>query len=124
MIVRDVMKGEVRSISPWARLEDALQALSDQKVQYVVIMEGSNIQGILSKDDLTELTEDQRRNLRVKDKMTKTVACISPDSELGDAVQKIKQYRLECLPVCQNDTLVGIITVQDLQEASQRTQSS
>jgi CBS domain-containing protein len=121
VIIRDIMKGEVRSISPWARLEDALQAITDQKVQYAVVMEGSSIRGILSEDDLSELTEDERRNLRVKDRMTKTVACVSPDSSLGDAVQKITQYRLECLPVCQNGTLVGIITIQDLQKASQRT---
>lgn len=103
MIVRDVLKGEVRCISPWVRLEDALQALLDQKVQYAVIMEGSSIQGILSKDDLIELTENERLNLRVKGRMIKTVACISPGSDVRDAVQKINQYRLECLPVCQND---------------------
>ena len=121
MIVRDVMKGEVCSISPSARLEDASNALLEHKVQYIVVMEGTRIEGILSKDDLLELTEEVRNSLRVKDKMTKTVECVSADSNLEDAVQAIQQYRVECLPVCQNDTLVGIIQLQDLQEVSQRT---
>lgn len=120
MIVRDVMKGEVCSISPSARLEDAWIALSEHKVQYIVVMEGTKIEGILSKNDLVELTEEARNSLSVKDKMTKTVECVSADSNLKDAVQTIKQYRLECLPVCQNDTLVGIILLQDLQKIFQR----
>lgn len=120
MIVRYAMKGEVRSLSPWLNLEDALKDLLERKDKYSVVMDGTEIQGVLSKDDLTDLTEDELHNLRVKDRMTKTVAYVSPDSDLGDAVQKIKQYRLECLPVCQNNTLVGIVTLQDLEEASQR----
>lgn len=120
MIVRDVMKGEVRSLSPWVALEDALKALSEQNVKYSVVMDGTSIQGIISKDDLNTLSEAELHNLRVKDRMTKTVACVSVDSGLEEAAQKIRQYRLECLPVCQNDTLVGIITSQDLQETFQR----
>lgn len=120
MIVRDVMKGEVRSLSPWVALEDALKALSEQNVKYSVVMDGTSIQGIISKDDLNTLSEAELHNLNVKDKMTKTIACVSADSDLEDAAQKIRQYRLECLPVCQNDTLVGIITSQDLQETFQR----
>lgn len=121
MFVRDAMKGEVSSISPWVSLDDALKILLMQKVQYIVIMEGTSIQGILSKETLINLTEEERRNLKAKDRMTKTVACISPDSDLEDAVQKIKQYRLECLPVCKNESLVGIITLQDLHESSNRS---
>jgi len=84
-------------------------------------MKGSSIRGILSKDDLIKLTENERLNLSVKDRMIKTVACISTDSDVRDAIQKIKQYRLECLPVCQNNILVGIITLQDLQGTTKRS---
>ena len=117
MIVRDIMKAEVRSLSPWVSLDEALKDLAEQKVKYSVVMEGASIQGIISIDDLTKLGQEELHSLSVKDRMTKTVACVSVDSDLEEAAQKIRQYRLECLPVCQNETLVGIVTSQDLQNA-------
>jgi CBS domain-containing protein len=53
--------------------------------------------------------------MQVKDIMTSSVECISPDTTLREAAQKMKQLDIGPLPICgENDRLVGMITDRDI----------
>lgn len=53
-------------------------------------------------------------NSTVKDIMIKTVITSQPDTKITKAVKLMKEKEIGCLPVIENDILVGIITVNDL----------
>jgi len=53
--------------------------------------------------------------MQVKDVMTSGVECISPDTTLREAAQKMKELDVGLLPICgENDRLAGMITDRDI----------
>jgi len=52
--------------------------------------------------------------MQVKNVMTRSVECVSPDTTLQEAANKMKELNVGPLPVCENDRLVGMITDRDI----------
>ncbi|MGA2256091.1 MAG: CBS domain-containing protein [Thermoguttaceae bacterium] len=52
--------------------------------------------------------------MKVKDVMTEHAQCISPNDSIQAAAQKMKNFDVGPLPVCENNRLVGIITDRDI----------
>jgi CBS domain-containing protein len=53
--------------------------------------------------------------MQVKDVMTIDVECISPDTTLREAAQKMKELDIGSLPICgDDDRLAGIVTDRDI----------
>jgi CBS domain-containing protein len=53
--------------------------------------------------------------MQVKDFMTSGVECISPDTTLREAAQRMKELDVGLLPICgENDRLAGMITDRDI----------
>ena len=53
-------------------------------------------------------------NLLVSDIMLRNVCSVSPETGLAEAKQMIDTKKIGCLPVVQNNQLIGIITRNDL----------
>lgn len=51
---------------------------------------------------------------RARDIMSKGVTCIRSDDSLVDAARQMARLNLGTLPVCDNDTITGIITDRDI----------
>lgn len=52
--------------------------------------------------------------MRVKEIMSKDVACVRSDDSIERAAQLMKQYNCGSIPVCTNDKLIGIVTDRDI----------
>lgn len=52
--------------------------------------------------------------MRINEIMEKDVEVIAPQSTLADAAKKMKDENIGCLPVCDGDRLIGMITDRDL----------
>ena len=52
--------------------------------------------------------------MKVKDKMTKNVASITPDTTIVQAAQLMERHNIGSIPVVDQDNLVGIITDRDI----------
>src|SRR3954471_21278055 len=53
--------------------------------------------------------------MQVKDVMTSDVECVSPDTTLQEAAQKMKKLDVGPLPICgDDDRLAGMITDRDI----------
>lgn len=50
----------------------------------------------------------------VKDAMHKDVEWVSPDLTIREAAQKMRDLEIGCLPVGQNDRVVGMVTDRDI----------
>ncbi len=49
----------------------------------------------------------------IKTCMTKDVVWVSPDMTMGDAAHVLVQRKMDCLPVVDKGTLVGVVTARD-----------
>jgi CBS domain-containing protein len=52
--------------------------------------------------------------MQAKELMTQKVECISPETQIRDAAEKMKALDVGFLPVCESDRLVGAVTDRDI----------
>lgn len=52
--------------------------------------------------------------MKVKDVMTKNVACISPQSTVIEAARLMQKHNIGVIPVCDATKMVGIVTDRDI----------
>jgi CBS domain-containing protein len=52
--------------------------------------------------------------MQLREIMTTDVECVTPETTLREAAEKMRQLDVGALPVCDNDRLVGMITDRDI----------
>jgi CBS domain-containing protein len=52
--------------------------------------------------------------MKVKDIMTKNVVVIQPDNTVQEAGQKMRDFDIGIMPVCENDRIEGMLTDRDI----------
>ena len=52
--------------------------------------------------------------MKVRDIMSKDIACLRSDDTVERAAQLMKQYNCGSIPVCTDDKIIGIITDRDI----------
>jgi len=52
--------------------------------------------------------------MKVKEIMSKDVACLTPEDTIEKAAQLMKQYNVGSIPVCNNKMINGIVTDRDI----------
>lgn len=121
--VRDVMHPEVATIGRNDTLALADQIMEVGRIRHLPVLdEDGRLAGVLSRRDLfrgalaSALGYGQHAQQRlfetlfVKDAMTPDPRTISPDAPLSDAAEVMASRKIGCLPVMQDDELVGILT--------------
>ena len=78
-----------------------------------VINKKKELTGLLTWTDLIKLG-NKELHLCVKDVMTKDLITISQEAPLDEAIELMKIYKINCLPVVRKKELLGILTSNDL----------
>ena len=125
--VRDVMTTQVTTLKRNDKLTLADDVMQLGRIRHLPILDddGEQLVGIVSQRDLFRSALAQalgygqyaRRKLldtfAIKDVMTTDVITTSPDAPLVDAAQLLIERKIGCLPVVENERLIGIITEGD-----------
>jgi acetoin utilization protein AcuB len=127
--VRDVMTTPVVSITSKTSLLDAALLLRGSATRHLPVVEGGRLVGLLTDRDLQRcapsrlipITEDAYNEVFAKTLvervMTRDPQTVSSMTSLREAVSQMQQTKYGCLPVVDNDALVGILTRGDLIDA-------
>jgi CBS domain-containing protein len=128
---KDVAAGDIMIKDP-VTLEssDILDLASDimnlGRVRHLPVLENGRLVGVLSQRDLFHsalvtalgLRPKQSRELlkgiRVREVMSAPVITIRPDAGVKEAARIMIDKKLGCLPVVENDTLIGLLTESDI----------
>lgn len=114
MRVRDIMQSEVRTIRPDRPLLDASELMRIRGIRHLVVVEGSEILGVISNRDLAAISRRELEQVQVRDVMLRHVITITPDATIAQAANKMRSHKVGCLPVLEGAKLAGIITTTDL----------
>jgi CBS domain-containing protein len=109
--------GDVVSVAPDATLRQAIQDMARFDIGVVVVLENGVIKGIFSERDFTrEYANDECLNLNtpIEDLMTREVISVSPDQTIDECMKLMTRHHFRHLPVTQDGTLVGLISIGDL----------
>ena len=131
-LVRDVMTQPAVTVEPETLLLDAALTMRASAMRHLPVIERGCLVGLLTDRDvqrcapsrLIPISEDAYNavfaDTSVKRIMTREPQTVTPDTPLLAAIELMQQSRYGCLPVVENDQLVGILTRSDLVEALQR----
>ena len=125
LLVKDSMAREVVTLSPGETAGKALGLCRERRIRHLPVLEGGRLVGVVSDRDLRSATPafgDPARaaalaEVRVGDVMARDVVTARPDDPIDDAANVMREGGINCLPVLEEDELVGIVTSSDVMES-------
>ncbi|HYA49012.1 MAG TPA: CBS domain-containing protein [Burkholderiales bacterium] len=111
---------KVWTISPQARVFDALKLMAEKEVGALVVVEDDDVVGILSERDYARkiaLVGRQSQNTPVRDIMTKQVYGVHLDTTADECMALMTDKHIRHLPVCKDGKLAGVISIGDVVKA-------
>ena len=117
MLVRDYMTAAPVTIREDADYGTAFAIMEDQDLHHLPVLDANEkVVGILARRDLQLAARFfHEAPAEVSDVMHAPVVTISPNANLSEAVARMMNDRIGCLPVCdKGQTCTGIITETDL----------
>jgi len=125
LLVKDSMTREVVVLSPETTAAEALAICRERRVRHLPVLEEGRLVGIISDRDLRSAAPalgDPGRaealgEIRISEVMTSDVVSARPDDPIEEAANAMRERRIGCLPVVEDDALVGIVTSSDVMEA-------
>jgi CBS domain-containing protein len=118
--VRDILdnKGaEVWTIEPQASVREALTVMADKDVGALVVTEGGRVLGIISERDYARKVIVKGRSsldTRVADIMAREPTCMTPEQTIGECMSAVTKMRVRHLPVLEDGSLVGLVSIGDV----------
>jgi len=110
ILVRDLMVRNAAYVSIPGSRDDVLKTLQDRKVSGVPVIKKGEVVGMITRTDLLSNREEDQTALL----MTRDPVVITPDKSIVEASRLLIKHDIRRLPVVENKTLVGIITVADI----------
>ena len=125
LLVKDSMTCEVVALPPQSTAGEALALCRERRIRHLPVLEDDRLVGIVSDRDLRSATpalgEPARAEalgrILVHEVMTREVATAHPDDPIEEAANAMRERKIGCLPVIEDDALVGIVTSSDVMEA-------
>ncbi len=114
--VRDIMTGEVKTVSPTDTVGEVLRVMFQHKHMGYPVYEDGNLLGIITFHDLSPIP-DEKKDLPVEEFMTREVLVTSPDEDVATVLEKLNINNVGRLPVVDDGKLVGIISKTDIMKA-------
>ena len=120
MMINQLLKVKGHScfaVSPGENVYSAIKKMAEKDVGSVLIMDGATLVGILTEREYARNVVLKGRSspqTLVRDIMSARVACVEPDDTVKDCMSLMTEKRVRHLPVVEDGTVVGIISIGDL----------
>ncbi|HII77125.1 MAG TPA: CBS domain-containing protein [Methanolinea sp.] len=110
MIVKDYMTSDVVTVEIPGNRDDFLKILKRTGISGVPVLKDADLVGIITRKDLLRKAEETQLGLL----MTPNPVTIGPDSTVREAASMMVRHSVRRLPVIDDGSLVGLLSVADL----------
>jgi acetoin utilization protein AcuB len=126
MFVSDWMARKVFTVSPDDSIAEAAKLAKEKGIKHLPVVQGEKLKGILSDRDIKEYVPSKATSLdvyelhyllaktKVKEVMKTKVYTTAPDTPIEEAAMLMRDQKIGCLPVIENNKVVGIISDRDI----------
>lgn len=126
MLVEDLMVKEVITISPFATLREALSLMKKHQLKSLVVdkTKESDAYGLITYTNIIKTVIAESGDidlLNVYDICIKPVISVGRSLDIKHVAELMSQNRIKRIVVLENNTLVGLITMDDLVEELMRS---
>ena len=126
MFVDRIMTRDVLQVTEDTRLPQLAALMRDHHIRHLPVVREGRLVGLVTSHDLERVSPSPITTLSVGEAnyllgkltaarvmRTRIVTC-APDTLVEEAARLLRQEKIGCLPVVDNDRLVGILTHEDL----------
>jgi CBS domain-containing protein len=117
-----IMSTNLITVSPAATLAEARALMHDNRVHHIPVVDGERLVGLITLTNVLAATDSFLRDddsrihandIGIRDAMVTDVATVDLNASLRHAALFLEKHKIGCLPVLDDDKLVGIITDTD-----------
>jgi CBS domain-containing protein len=117
LVLKSKDENRVLSIAPDQSIYEALEMMAKHGIGAVLVISNQRLVGILSERDYARkviLMGHSSRETQVSQIMTTPVVYVSPQHTVDDCMAMMTKHHFRHLPVLQDETVVGVISIGDL----------
>jgi len=126
MQVREIMAKDIEAVDRNDNLRTVEERMATKQLRHLPVLEQGEIVGMVTQRDLFKAAMSSAmgygekaqqaylQSVRVKEIMVYPVVTVSPDTSVAAAADMMITRGIGCLPVVDNQQLIGIVTKTDL----------
>lgn len=115
--VMDAMTTKPVSVSPEITLQECASIMNENHVSTVVVQDNGHSVGILSDQDIVRKVVakgDNPLNKKVREFMETNLVTIEPETDIYNALIKMRDMNIRHLPVVKDNQMTGLLTLKDI----------
>ena len=124
-VLQEKVSIETSTISPTATVLEAITLMGNKGIGAVIVTNADKVVGILSERDYTRkiaLMQRTSDHTTVAEIMTSQVLSVTRTHTVDECLALTTDKHIRHLPVIENDSLVGIVSIGDLVKATMEDQ--
>ncbi|WP_332312643.1 CBS domain-containing protein [Natronomonas sp.] len=111
----------VPRLDPNEDVRKVAQLMIDSDAQLLPVFEGQELIGVVTVDGILEAVQPFLDAATVAEAASTDLVSIDPDSTFGEALHVFRENRITHLPVVEDDTAVGILSLYDVTDFTVRS---
>lgn len=122
MLVHEIMHPDPITIDVSTKLSEAYQLMVEKSIRHLPILKEGKLTGIVTDRDLRLATSRLTTHPfnpedTVESIMSSPVNTVGPGDPLDSVIKVMRELKIGCLPVVEDDKVVGIVTGVDILDA-------
>jgi CBS domain-containing protein/ribosome-associated translation inhibitor RaiA len=113
----------VPRLAPDEDVRHVAQLMIDSDSQLLPVFEGRELVGVVTVDDVLDAVRPFLDAATVDQACSRDLVTVAPESTFGDALHRFRDHRITHLPVIEDDTAVGILSLYDVLDVTTRPAS-
>jgi len=120
--IESIMSTNLITVPPSATLAEARTLMHDNRIHHIPVLDGDDLVGLVTLTNVLAATDSFLRDpqnrihaneISIADAMVADVATVDVNASLRHAALFLEKHAIGCLPVLDDEKLVGIITDTD-----------